>query len=153
MPREGLLQPLDRNTCLRLLRGAVIGRVAWDAGDGRISVLPVNFVVDGDSVVFRSAEGGKLAAARKRRTASFEVDDVEPALRTGWSVLVSGTAEVVGDAAAIRRLERLPLAPWPPMAPESRFVRIRLEEVTGRLLPLRPGHAAHEYIRPGNDIA
>jgi nitroimidazol reductase NimA-like FMN-containing flavoprotein (pyridoxamine 5'-phosphate oxidase superfamily) len=147
---ENAAQPLGRDTCLRLLRSVVVGRVAWADNDGRVTVLPVNFVVDGDFVVFRTAEGGKLAAVQERRLLSFEGDDVEPGLQTGWSVLVSGTAQVVTDTATIDRLERLPLAPWLSM-PQSYFVRLCPEEITGRRLPLHPGGGTHERIGPDDD--
>lgn len=95
----------------------MIGRVAWACDDGRVPVLPVNFVMDGDAIVFRTAEGGKLSAVRQGRPLSLEADDVEPGLRTGWSVLVIGTARVVTHTVTIDRLTRLPLAPWPSAAP------------------------------------
>ncbi|GAA4629352.1 pyridoxamine 5'-phosphate oxidase family protein [Actinoallomurus vinaceus] len=147
----GAAQPLDRDTCLRLLRSVVIGRVAWADDDGRVVVLPVNFITDGDDIAFRTSEGGKLSAAREGRLFSFEADDVEPGLRTGWSVLVSGTAQVVADSAVVDRLEHSPLAPWSPM-PASCFVRLRPDQTTGRRLPLHPGGVTRERIGPEGDI-
>ncbi|WP_460350006.1 pyridoxamine 5'-phosphate oxidase family protein [Actinoallomurus acanthiterrae] len=118
--------------------------------DGRVAVLPVNFVLDGEVVVFRTAEGGKLSAVWQGRPLSFETDEVEPGLRTGWSVLVRGTAEVVTDAATIDDLERLPLAPWS-STPKPYFVRLRAAEITGRRLPLHPGGVTHEHISPDDN--
>ncbi|GAB3975514.1 pyridoxamine 5'-phosphate oxidase family protein [Actinoallomurus acanthiterrae] len=146
----GAAQSLDRDTCLRLLRSVVIGRVAWADADGRVVVLPVNFLTDGEAVVFRTAEGGKLSAVREGRYLSFEADDVEPGLRTGWSVLVSGTAQLVTDRAVIDRLEHSPLAPWAPL-PRSCFVRLPPDQITGRRLPLHPGGVTHERIGSEDD--
>ena len=105
-------------------------------------ILPVNFVVDrdidGHSIVFSTSEGDKLDAVRGGRTLTFEVDDVEPALRTGWSVLVIGRGEVITDPAQVHRIEQLQLAPWVSL-PDRVFVRILAAEITGRRLPLHPG--------------
>ncbi len=101
-------------------------------------ILPVNFVVDGDTIVFTTSEGEKLDAVREGRTLTFEVDDVELALRTGWSVLAVGSAEVITSPAQIHRIDQLHLAPWV-ASPDRVFVRIPAAEITGRRLPLNPG--------------
>ena len=131
-------ETLDRGACLELMRTVGLGRVAWTAEDGRVVVEPVNFVIDDDGVVFRTGEGDKLDAVRSGRSFSFEVDEVEPALRVGWSVLVSGRAEVVSDVVSEAGPEggRLPL-PWDRSRPV--LGRIRTEQVSGRRRPLHPG--------------
>ena len=139
------MEILDRETCLELLRTVPIGRVAWVADDGQVVVLPVNFIVDGDGIVFRTAEGGKLEAARHGQPVSFQADDVEPALHLGWSVLASGQAHVVEDPNEVARLESLPLAPWEP-SPKPFFVRIDTQQISGRRLRLHPGEVTVEEI-------
>jgi nitroimidazol reductase NimA-like FMN-containing flavoprotein (pyridoxamine 5'-phosphate oxidase superfamily) len=133
---------LDRETCLALLATVSIGRVGWATADGRAMILPVNFVVDrgsdGDTIVFSTSEGEKLDAVREGRTLTFEVDDVERALQTGWSVLAIGAAEVITNPTQIHRIEQLHLAPWVAF-PGRVFVRIPAAEFTGRRLPLHPG--------------
>jgi nitroimidazol reductase NimA-like FMN-containing flavoprotein (pyridoxamine 5'-phosphate oxidase superfamily) len=136
--RDDQMQVLDRRTCLELLQTVAIGRVAWAAENGHAVVLPVNFVVDGDSVIFRTSGGSKLDAIREGHPLSFEADDVEPALHVGWSVLVTGMAQILADPDEIHRLQELPLAPWEP-TPKPFYVRVRAGEVTGRRLPLHPG--------------
>jgi nitroimidazol reductase NimA-like FMN-containing flavoprotein (pyridoxamine 5'-phosphate oxidase superfamily) len=137
-----LIENLDRETCLALLTTVGIGRVGWATADGRAMILPVNFVLDrgsdGDTIVFSTSEGEKLDAVREGRLVTFEVDDVELALRTGWSVLVIGSAEVITSPAQIQRIEQLQLAPWVPL-PGRVFVRISAAKITGRRLPLHPG--------------
>ena len=132
-------ETLDRAACLELMGSVGLGRVAWTAEDGRVVVEPVNFVLDDDGVVFRTAEGDKLDAVRRRRAFSFETDDVEPALRVGWSVLVSGRAEVLSDAEQQGPSGRHLLLPWDQSQPRPYLVRIRTEQVSGRRLPLHPG--------------
>jgi nitroimidazol reductase NimA-like FMN-containing flavoprotein (pyridoxamine 5'-phosphate oxidase superfamily) len=137
-----LIENLDRETCLALLTTVGVGRVGWATADGRAMILPVNFVLDrgsdGDTIVFSTSEGEKLDAVREGRLVTFEVDDVELALRTGWSVLVIGSAEVITSPAQIQRIEQLQLAPWVPL-PGRVFVRISAAKITGRRLPLHPG--------------
>lgn len=101
-------------------------------------ILPVNFVVDGDAIVFSTSAGDKLNAVHEGRTLTFEVDDVEVALRAGWSVLVVGRPEVITNPAQIHRIEGLHLARWVSL-PDRVFVRIQPADITGRRLPLHPG--------------
>lgn len=124
------VEVLERDACLRLLRSNSVGRVAAMSG-GRPIVLPVNYAMDGDSVVFRTAPGTKLTAAVRGAAVAFEIDHADPVFHTGWSVMVSGWAEEVIDAEAIERLERLPLRAWAPGEKEH-WVRISAEAVTGR---------------------
>jgi len=107
-----------------------VGRVAVIAG-GRPVVLPVNYAMDGDDVVFRTAEGTKLDAAVRGAPVAFEIDHTDRLYRTGWSVLVSGRAEVVTEAADLERVRRLPLRPWS-THDTSNWIVIRAEEITGR---------------------
>ncbi|MGI5270401.1 pyridoxamine 5'-phosphate oxidase family protein [Nonomuraea sp. CA-218870] len=134
----GRVQTLDRDTCLALLATVVIGRVAWMTADDDLRIVPVNFVLDGDGLAFRTDRGGKLAAIEHGAPLTFEADDVEPALRVGWSVVVSGRAQVVADPEEVRRLERFIGAPWAAMS-EPVFVRLPLREISGRRIPLRAG--------------
>ena len=139
---ERAIENLDRETCLGLLTTVSIGRVGWATPQAHAMMLPVNFVldrdIDGESIVFSTSEGDKLAAVREDRVITFEVDDVELAVQAGWSVLVMGRAEVITDPAQVHRIEQLHLAPWVCL-PGRVFVRIPVTEVTGRRLPLHPG--------------
>ena len=91
------IEVIDRRECLQLLAGDDFGRVAILDG-GHPLILPVNYAMSGDFVVFRTAEGSKLDAVRG--PASFEIDDHDPETRTGWSVVVRGRLEdVTGDPA------------------------------------------------------
>ena len=129
------LEHLSVPECLELLRTHPqrIGRVGI-ADDGRRPIiLPVNYAMDDDAIVFRTAEGSKLAAAVRGAFVAFEVDDVDVAWQEGWSVLVRGQAHEVTDADEIARLDALPLHPWA-AGSRDRFVRIRPDTVTGRRL-------------------
>ena len=95
------LERLTRKECYQLLASVNVGRLAVAIGpDTGPIVLPVNFALDGEGIVFRTGPGTKRRAIRGREV-SFEVDVIDPFHRTGWSVLVRGNAyDIVGDTAA-----------------------------------------------------
>jgi uncharacterized protein len=128
------LEMLPFDACLRLLASVPVGRVGFYA-DGELVVLPVNHVVDGQDVVFRTAAGSKLSAAEGRNLVAFEADNYDPRTRSGWSVLVNGRAEVVYEDAETLRLSRLGLHPWVTEVDRPFWIRIRPTSVTGRQTP------------------
>lgn len=114
-----------------------------------MTVVPVNFVlVDGD-VVFRCAPGAKLSAIRAGRPVAFEVDDFEPATRTGWSVLISGAAHEITDASEAAALT-VSLAPWE-QGEHPHVVRLQSETVTGRQLTLHRGGVSVVELATSDD--
>ena len=124
----------SRGECLELLAGAAIGRVVVTIGVNSQPVIrPVNFVFDtvSQSVMFRSAPGSKLYALLHSTHAWFEVDDIDVAGRSGWSVIIEGVTEPVRDAMELRRLEALGLHSWV-AGPDSCWIRIRARTVSGR---------------------
>ena len=87
------VEVMDRSACLELLAADQIGRLAVLEG-GQPLVLPVNYGLDGESVIFRTAAGTKLDAAR-RSPACFEIDGFDRPTQSGWSVVVRGRLEEV----------------------------------------------------------
>lgn len=98
------LRFVSREASLTLLRTTTVGRVAVTV-DGVPHVVPVNYRVLGESIVFRSGTGTKLGTAVLGRPMSFQVDRVDEATGTGWSVLVSGTSRVVDDEETLAAVE------------------------------------------------
>lgn len=114
-----------------LLREQVVGRLAVITnGDPHPDIFPVNYIVDHGTIVFRTAEGTKLAAAIDHPVA-FEVDGYDPATGEAWSVVVKGTAREVKNLYEVLDALNLPLFPWH-AAPKPRIVRIEADQVTGR---------------------
>ena len=93
---------LDPEECRRLLAGQRIGRVGAVVDDAPV-ILPVTFVLDGDDVVLRTSVGSVLEAALDDAPVAFEIDGVDEPTRTGWSVLLTGRARHVTDAAEVER--------------------------------------------------
>jgi nitroimidazol reductase NimA-like FMN-containing flavoprotein (pyridoxamine 5'-phosphate oxidase superfamily) len=136
------LEVLDRDECLALLGRSTLGRIAVVVDD-RPHVFPVNFALDGDSIVLRTDDGTKLHAARKGWVA-FECDGIDAVYHTGWSVLASGIAEEVNNEAELADLAKIPLALWSP-GPTTTWLRIRPRSVTGRRIPPH-GHSRTEEV-------
>lgn len=142
--RNGL-EILDRVECIRLLEGAVLGRIAVSIGALPV-IVPVNFLLDGDRILIRTGEGTKLEAATRNTVVAFEVDHVDPFSHTGWSVCVTGRATEVRDANDVARAGSLPLPHWVPNG-VSHYVAVSLDLVSGRRLSHRP--AAGSLSAPG----
>jgi len=122
---------LSREECLRRIRSARVGRVAF-VENGEPVILPVNHGLDGDAVVFRTAAGSKLTAAENDEPVAFEVDAFDVDRRAGWSVVIRGVASVVDDQAEVARLATFGVMPWADLAERTNWVRIRAYSLTGR---------------------
>jgi uncharacterized protein len=130
--RHGL-EVLSLAQCLTLLRSRPLGRLAY-LDRGAPTVVPVNHLVDGSSVVLRTLSGGKMDAAFVNKPVAFQLDDHDPARGTGWSVVVRGNAEVLDDPELIARYDD-ELDSWAVAHDaEVAWVRILADEVTGRRL-------------------
>ncbi len=125
------LEVIDAGECLELIDSVPVGRVAW-VDQGSPVILPVNHRRVGGVIVFRTASGTKLGAAMMSAAVAFEVDDFDRHEHTGWSVLVTGIADVVEDEAEIEKYEALGLRPWADSEERPFWVRIRADMITGR---------------------
>ncbi|WP_405719450.1 pyridoxamine 5'-phosphate oxidase family protein [Streptomyces sp. NBC_00046] len=125
------LRDLGPEECRTLLSTHGVGRVAVSASDGRPAVIPVNYEVIDDAIVFRTAPGSVTAAAADKEVA-FEVDHVDDAMSQGWSVLAVGPASTVTAPDAVRRLaQEAHTRPWAGGQREM-WVSIRPTSLTGR---------------------
>jgi len=121
---------LDEAECLSLLGSEPVGRIGLTASALPV-VLPVNFVLEGRTIVFATEPGLKLDAARAHNVACLEVDGYDRWAHTGWSVLATGRLAVIEDPERRAELTRLPLHPW--ALPGARhFVTLEIELLSGR---------------------
>ena len=128
--RPGELEELSVRECLRLLRSRELGRVGFTFAR-RPMIVPVNYRMVANGIVFRTAPGSKLSAALSRSEVAFEVDDAEPSGRSGWSVLVVGRATELREEKSLREAQRLGVSPWAP-GEHDHFVIVPVDEVSGR---------------------
>ena len=124
------LEILHLGDCFLRLESVPVGRIGFVCG-GEVVILPVNFLVDGQDVVFRTAAGSKLCAIEVGKYVGFEADSYDQATGTGWSVVVNGLAEVIDSPDEAGRLDALGLVSWGGGA-DRVWVRIRPSSITGR---------------------
>jgi hypothetical protein len=128
-PRNGM-EILSPDECWALLDDEEVGRLAVAIG-GEVDIFPLNFVVADRTIVFRTAEGSKLAEIAANARVSFEIDGYDPGTGEAWSVVLKGLAQVLQRFSDIYSAEELPLFPWN-AAPKQWFVRITPRELSGR---------------------
>jgi len=121
---------LSASACWAKLRSSAVGRLATCA-TGKPDILPINFVVDHDTIVFRTAGGLKLTAATAGADVALEADGYEPETGRAWSVVVKGSAHLITRSYDLIETAELPLIPWHPEA-KGHFVRILVTQVSGR---------------------
>ena len=130
------LEVLSVDDCRSHLALGAVGRVGFVEEGGPV-ILPVNYTMDGAAIVFRTAAGSKLSVGMMQRPVCFEVDDWDTMTHSGWSVLAKGVADEVLDTAEIERLEQLPVRPWSRPDLRDHWIRIMVEELTGRRISHR----------------
>lgn len=116
------------------MRGVALGRLVTVV-DGQVEIFPVNFVVQGRSVLFRTAEGTKLVSAAINKNVLFEADDHDAA--EGWSVVIRGMAKTLRTDEEITEADQAQLIPWIATV-KQHYVRIRPLRLTGRRFSFGP---------------
>ncbi|MCL1907350.1 MAG: pyridoxamine 5'-phosphate oxidase family protein [Propionibacteriaceae bacterium] len=119
---------LDTDKAWDLLAGERLGRLAVLTDSG-VDIFPINYVVQGESLVFRTAEGTKLSAVTAHSEVTFEID--QWSRDSGYSVVARGRAIPISDPEEITQVEALGLRPWVPTY-KTIFVRIIIHELTAR---------------------
>lgn len=126
------LAQLTTQECWQRLGRHGIGRIALPGSEGTL-VLPVNYLVDGTDIVYRTARGG-AADPDPGQDVTFEADQTSERRRDGWSVLVFGTANRLTDGDTIERYTRRSgAAPWAGGL-RDQWIRIVSGRLTGRLI-------------------
>ena len=123
---------LSVDECYRLLASHEVGRLGVNAEHYPL-IFPVNYGVDGTTLVVRTRPGTILRAAQHANV-TFEVDEIDRRTRSGWSVLVRAVAEEVGPghrADLVARTEATGVTPWAP-GEHGRWLRLIPTSVTGR---------------------
>ncbi len=141
----GALEEIQESECWRLLGTQPVGRVAVIVGQYPL-VFPVNYAVDGRNIFFRTGAGTKLWAIH-RSNVTFEVDQLDVASHTGWSIMVRGAARelsVERNPELVARAEFSGAAPWA-AGKRDVIVRIVADAITGRRIS-SPGAPAESDL-------
>jgi nitroimidazol reductase NimA-like FMN-containing flavoprotein (pyridoxamine 5'-phosphate oxidase superfamily) len=133
---EPIVEELSEAESLRLIEQAEIGRIGYTGRFGPV-VLPVNFKVLDGSLVFRTEEGSPLGEdlrtgiAHAEYKVAFEIDEIDKAERTGWSVLIQGAVHYVEDEEERAAVLKTGVEPWAG-GERDLYVRIRPTFISGR---------------------
>lgn len=127
------LEELSETECWWHLAEKTVGRLAVSIAN-KPDIFPVNYRIDGKTIVVRTAPGLKLAAATLGTGVAFEVDELDEADRSGWSVVVHGTASEVERLEDLLDADDLSVDPWAG-GTKNHYIRINPTEVTGRKVP------------------
>lgn len=129
------LHELTRSEALHLLTTVKYGRVIFTS-NALPAVRPVNHLLDDGEIVIRTSLSARLViAVAQPIIVAYEVDQIDPDQRLGWSVVVTGYARQIEDPDRISRYEQL-LLPWVDHNHMDVAIGIQTELVTGfRLAP------------------
>ena len=120
---------LSETECRELLSRGGLGRVGITMGALPV-ILPVNFTVVDDDIVFRTRKGTKLNAAASGSIVAFETDAYDEREQRGWSVLAVGRARRFEPGEQVAGSALATLKPWD--GDPNEYVRIRCEFLSGR---------------------
>ncbi|RJN32862.1 pyridoxamine 5'-phosphate oxidase family protein [Nesterenkonia natronophila] len=130
---------LDAQDCWDLLRSVSLGRLAvWS--EDHPEIFPLTYLIDRQTVVFRTGTGTKLTAALRGAPVALEADGVDPRTNVAWSVVVKGPATAIDKGGSFLASSAHRLVPWE-SGSKDHFVRITPEAVTGRRFSVAPPHA------------
>jgi nitroimidazol reductase NimA-like FMN-containing flavoprotein (pyridoxamine 5'-phosphate oxidase superfamily) len=133
---DPVVDELNEAECLKLVAGQEIGRIAFTSRYG-ITVLPVNYRLHEGSIVFRTGEGSSMdedlrtGSVHADYQVAFEVDEISPVTREGWSVLILGPAHHLDSDRERAAGASSAVAPWTG-GPKEQFMRILPTRITGR---------------------
>ena len=126
------LEVLGLAECVQNLESHEIARVAFLA-DGTVHLYPVNYIWDGEAIVFRCESSSPMARAAAREFV-VEIDELDVRERQGWSVIARGIVNRVDPKEVPEmadRLKRLALYPWAGGAKDV-WLRMIPAPLTGR---------------------
>lgn len=125
-----VLEDVPREECMQLVASLSVGRIAVAAPGEAPLVVPVTYVVDEGTVVFRTGATTEVARLLGNPV-SFQVDVIDSFHRSGWSVLIRGTGAEIGA----EDQGDLSVQPWAG-GDRSRWIRVVPMTVTGRRIRL-----------------
>ena len=126
------LRDLERADCLKRISHGTVGRVALSTPDGP-HIVPVGYAVVDDEIAVRTSAYSTLGTHAQDTVVAFQVDSVDEASRSGWSVVVRGRCRVETDPEAVARVRGALGESWVSGA-RTLYLRLPLEHVSGRVL-------------------
>lgn len=129
MSEQNPMKTLSGEECWERLGQEEFGRLAYHLAD-EVHIAPINYAVQGEDLLFRTAEGSKLLGVVMNQDVAFEIDRISDEDEVAWSVVARGAARILeGDEA--RAADNLRLRPWV-STDKFNVVAIAVEELSGR---------------------
>jgi uncharacterized protein len=119
---------LGADACWPLLNSSGVGDLATAANE-QADVFPVNYLVDGRTLLFRTAPGTKVAELELAPNVAFIVQGHDAS--GNWSVVIRGLIKILTDQVEVIGSGALELASWAP-GPKRVFLRLTPASVEGR---------------------
>jgi hypothetical protein len=135
-PSESHTEVLDAADCWKYLKSSYIGRLAVING-AVPEIFPVNFMIVGETVVFRTAPGTKLRALLSGAAVALEADGLNAYATEVWSVVVKGTPGPFDRDPSTLQEAGPDREPWQPGLKEH-LVQVNPTEVSGRRFAVSP---------------
>jgi nitroimidazol reductase NimA-like FMN-containing flavoprotein (pyridoxamine 5'-phosphate oxidase superfamily) len=140
---EDIITVLTTDECWDALRRHEFGRLAYVLG-GEVSIAPVNYAVDGETLLFTTAEGSKLLGVLMNPDVVFEIDGYDDEL--AHSVIVRGRASLLSEDQE-HRIENVDLRPWLDTL-KYNVVEVTPTRITGRSFRLSDSGGTRREPRP-----
>ncbi len=128
---DEIVTELSQDECWQMLREEEFGRLAFRLVD-EVHITPINYAVDHDTLLFRTAGGDKLLSVAMGSEVAFEIDRYDD--EHASSVVVRGSARILPEDEE-HRAENVPLRTWVG-TPKYNVVEIRPRVLTGRAFVL-----------------
>ncbi|MDH2416898.1 pyridoxamine 5'-phosphate oxidase family protein [Nocardioides sp. CER19] len=142
MDDDSPVRELTLDECWDFLATQELGRLAFRLTDD-VHLVPVNYAVDGRTLLFRTAPGTKLVGVELGGSVAFEVDEVDG--ETARSVVIRGRARRLEEPDEYRA-DNIALHVWVD-TPKYFVVELAPDEITGREFSL---HRPWRRIRPAD---
>ena len=133
-PNARIVQ-LEEDECWDLIARGGVGRLVFDSDRGP-TAEPVNFrVLPPRSIVNRTESDTHIAGLAGADPVGFEVDHIDEAMSTGWSVFLTGAMRRADDVDELEVLRGLDVSPWAGGSKDAYMV-LEVSETTGRRIEL-----------------
>ena len=127
------MEILSRHDCLSLLASRPVGRVGVSRHALPV-IFPVTYCLLGEDVLFATGTGSKSLAVAHENVIAFEIDEIDPASRSGWSVVVVGVARRIDERDPDwQAATDLDVRPWVGRHAVN-LIRLGTERLSGRRL-------------------
>ncbi len=121
---------LDAEQCWKLVGSQGTGRIGF-MSDTHIEIVPARYDAHRGTAYFRAGTFGELARRVHGQSVSLQVEELDRRTFSGWSVLMSGQAHRVEDAATVAALWSAGRpSPWLP-SPDSQWIALPVDDIAG----------------------